>query len=141
MKNFIKEFEKFINRGNALELAIGVVVGSSFTAIVNSLVNDIITPIIGRIVGGVDFSDIKIPLGGEGQSYIMIGSFIQKVIDFIVIAFALFLVVRSMNRANELTKRLHKQEEEKEKETKKEDPEDIKLLKSINSELKKLNKR
>lgn len=136
MKNFFKEFQKFIHRGNALELAIGVVVGSSFTAIVNSLVNDIITPIIGRLVGGVDFTDIKIPLGGD--SYIMIGSFIQKVLDFILIAFVLFTIIRSFNRANEIAKsKLHQPQEE----AKKEDPEDIKLLKSIDSELKKLNKK
>lgn len=137
MKSFFEEFRKFINRGNAIELAVGVVVGGAFTSIVNSLVNDIITPIIGRIVGGVDFSGIKIPLGGNGESYIMIGSFIQTVIDFVIVAFVLFLIIRSTNKANELKIFKHKQKEE----AVKEDPEDIKILKSIESELKKLNKK
>ena len=134
MKKFLKEFEKFINRGNAIELAIGVVMGSSFSGIVNSLVNDIITPIIGRIAGGFDFSNIKINLGGE--SNIMIGQFIQNVIDFIIIAFVLFLVVRSMNRIEEIKKKKLKQENNNV-----EDPEDIKLLKSIDNELKKMNSK
>jgi len=134
MKNFFEEFKKFINRGNALELAVGVVVGSAFTSIVNSLVNDIITPIIGRIVGGLDFSGIRIPLGGE--SFIMIGSFIEKVLDFVLTAFVLFLIIRSINKANELAIHRHKHEI-----IKKEDPEDIKLLKSINNELKRMNEK
>lgn len=133
MKNFFEEFKKFLNRGNALELAIGVVIGASFSSIVNSLVNDIITPIIGRIVGGFDFSTIKIALGGD--SNIMIGSFIQNVIDFIIVAFVLFCVVKSMNKIEEIKKKKEPAVEDKPAE----DPEDIKLLKSINEELKKLN--
>lgn len=135
MKNFFNEFKKFLNRGNALELAIGVVIGSSFSGIVNSLVNDIITPIIGRIVGGFDFSTIMINLGGD--SNIMIGSFIQNVIDFVIVAFVLFCVIRSMNRLEEIKKKKESPVEEKPAE----DPEDIKLLKSINDELKKLNNK
>lgn len=134
MKNFMEEFKKFINRGNALELAVGVVIGGAFSSIVNSLVNDVITPVIGRIIGGFDFSQITIPLGGD--SAIMIGSFIQNVIDFLVIAFVLFLVVRSVNKAAELRKK-----KEVVKEEVKEDPQDIQLLKSIDKELKKLNKK
>lgn len=135
MKNFFNEFKKFLNRGNALELAIGIVIGSSFSSIVNSLVNDIITPIIGRIVGGFDFSTIMINLGGD--SNIMIGSFIQNVIDFVIVAFVLFCVIRSMNRLEEIKKKKESPVEEKPAE----DPEDIKLLKSINDELKKLNNK
>ena len=135
MKNFFNEFKKFLNRGNALELAIGVVIGSSFSGIVNSLVNDIITPIIGRIVGGFDFSTIMINLGGD--SNIMIGSFIQNVIDFVIVAFVLFCVIRSMNKFEEIKKKKESPVEEKPAE----DPEDIKLLKSINDELKKLNNK
>lgn len=135
MKKFFEEFKKFLYRGNALELAIGVIIGSSFSGIVNSLVNDIITPIIGRIVGGFDFSNIQIHLGGD--SYIKIGSFIQNIIDFIIVAFVLFLVVRSMNKVEEFKKKkIKKQEEEKIPEV----PEDIKLLRSIEKELKKINK-
>ncbi len=132
MKNFFKEFKSFLNRGNAIELAVGVIVGGAFSSIVNSLVNDIIAPIIGRIVGGFDFSEIKIHLGGE--SYIMIGSFIQNIINFVIIAFCLFLVVKSMNKIESLKKK-------DEVITVKEDPEDIKLLKSINEELKKINNK
>lgn len=133
MRGFFEEFKKFLNRGNALELAIGVVIGGAFTSIVNSLVNDIITPVIGRIVGGFDFSNIVIHLGGE--SNIMIGSFIQNIIDFVIIAFVLFVVIRSMNRIEELKKK----KQPKDEECVPEDPEDIKLLKSINEEIKKIN--
>lgn len=133
MKNFFDEFKKFLNRGNALELAIGVVIGGSFSAIVNSLVNDIISPIIGRIVGGFDFTTIMIKLGGD--SNIMIGNFIQNIINFIIVAFVLFCVIKSMNKLDEIKKKKELLVEEKPAE----DPEDIKLLKSINEELKKLN--
>lgn len=135
MKEFIDEFKKFLNRGNALELAIGVIIGSSFSGIVNSLVSDIITPIIGRIVGGFDFSNIQIHLGGE--SNIMIGNFIQTVINFVIVAFVLFCVIRSMNKIDDLKKKKKAPAEEKAPEV----PEDIKLLKSIEKELKKLNKK
>ena len=135
MKNFIEEFKKFLDRGNALELAIGVVIGGAFSGIVNSLVNDIISPIIGLLVGGLDFSTIQINLFGDAN--IMIGSFIQNIINFIIVAFALFLIVKGMNKVDELKKKKEAPEEEKVPE----DPEDIKLLKSIESELKKLNKK
>jgi len=135
MKKFFEEFKKFLNRGNALELAVGVVIGSSFSTIVNSLVNDVIMPIVGRIIGGFDFSDIKIPLGGD--SNIMIGSFIENVIDFLLIAFVLFCVIKSMNKLEEVKKKvIPESKDEKPKE-----PEDIKLLKSIDNQLKKLNKK
>lgn len=133
MKAFLIEFKKFLNRGNALELAVGVIIGSSFSAIVNSLVNDIIMPIIGRLIGGFDFTNIKIHLGGE--SFILIGNFIQNVVNFIIVAFVLFLVVKSMNKIDELKKKKKTQEDPIP-----EDPDYIKLLKSIDSELKKMNK-
>lgn len=135
MKEFFDEFKKFLNRGNALELAIGVVIGSSFSGIVNSLVNDVITPIIGMLVGGFDFSNIQIHLTGD--SNIMIGSFIQTIINFVIVAFTLFCIIRSMNKIDELKKKKETPKEEKAPE----DPEDIKLLKSIDSELKKLNNK
>ena len=71
MKKLFEEFKKFINKGNAIDLAVGVVVGSAFTSIVNSIVSDLISPIIGLIIGGLDFSDIKIHLLGD--AYINIG--------------------------------------------------------------------
>lgn len=135
MKNFLEEFRKFLNRGNALELAIGVIIGSSFSGIVNSLVNDIIMPIIGRLIGGFDFSNIQIKLGGD--SNILIGSFIPNVVNFVIVAFVLFCVIRSTNKLNELKKKKESPVEEKPVE----DPEDIKLLKSIDNELKKLNNK
>lgn len=135
MKIFFEEFKKFLYRGNAIQLAVGVVIGSSFTGIVNSLVNDVLTPVIGLIAGGFDFSNIKIHLLGD--SYILIGSFIQNVIDFVIVAFVLFIVVRAMNRFDEIKNKRKPKEEEKAPE----EPEDIKLLKSIDKELKKLNKK
>lgn len=135
MKEFFEEFKSFLNRGNALELAVGVIIGGAFSGIVNSLVNDVITPVIGLIVGGFDFSNIMIHLSGDAN--IMIGSFIQNVINFVIVAFCLFLVVRTMNKVDQLKKKKQAPVEEKAPEV----PEDIKLLKSIEKELKKLNKK
>ena len=134
MKKFLDEFKTFLNRGNAIELAVGVVIGSAFTAIVNSVVNDVITPIIGLIVGGFDLTNIKIHLLGD--SYIMIGSFIQNIINFVIVAFVLFMVIKGMNKIDEM-----KNKKETKEEIVPEDSEDIKLLKSINEELIKLNNK
>lgn len=105
MNSFFAEFKKFITRGNVLDMAVGVVVGSAFTAIVNSLVKDIINPIIGLITGGIDFSDLKIvlkPASGEvAELAIRYGVFINAIIQFVLIAFVLFLIVKSFNKLNE----------------------------------------
>ena len=90
-----KEFKKFIARGNVLDLAVGVIVGGAFSSIVTSLVNNIFTPIIGLIVGGVDFSSLSITFK---DTKIMYGAFIQSVIDFLIVAFFLFLVVKAFNK-------------------------------------------
>lgn len=90
-----KEFKKFIARGNVLDLAIGVIVGGAFSKIVTSLVNNIFTPIIGLILGGIDFSGLSITFR---DTTIMIGAFIQSVIDFLIVAFCLFIVVRTINK-------------------------------------------
>lgn len=135
MKQFIEEFKTFINRGNAIELAVGVIIGSAFSSIVNSLVNDIFMPIIGVLIGGFDFSSLSITFKDANICY---GMFIQNVISFLVIAFVLFLVVRMINKLDEVALRKKKKEEEK---TEAVIPEDIKLLKSIDSQLKKLNKK
>ena len=90
-----KEFKKFIARGNVLDLAVGVLVGGAFSSIVTSLVNNIFTPIIGLIVGGVDFSSLSITFK---DTKIMYGAFIQSVIDFLIVAFCLFLVVKAVNK-------------------------------------------
>ena len=91
----LKEFKKFIARGNVLDLAVGVIVGGAFSSIVTSLVNNIFTPLIGLIVGGVDFSSLSITFR---DTKIMYGAFIQSVIDFLIVAFCLFIVVKAVNK-------------------------------------------
>ena len=108
MKNFFEEFKKFLNRGNAIELAIGVVIGGAFSNIVNSIVNDMLMPIIGIIIGGFDFSSLSIKVGDASINY---GNFIQNGVSFIAIAFVLFLIVKATNRIDELAKNKKKQEE------------------------------
>ena len=103
----IKEFKKFIARGNVLDLAVGVIVGGAFSSIVTSLVNNIFTPIIGLVLGGVDFSNLSITFR---DTQIMYGAFIQSVIDFLIVAFCLFIVVKVVNR---VTDKKEKKEEKK----------------------------
>lgn len=93
MKKFFEEFKAFAMRGNVLDMAVGVVIGSAFTAIVNSLVDDIINPFIGLFFNA-DFSDVVIALGG---SSIKIGSFINAIINFLIVAFVLFVVIKTIN--------------------------------------------
>lgn len=106
----IKEFRKFIARGNVLDLAVGVIVGGAFSSIVTSLVNNIFTPIIGLILGGIDFSNLAITFR---DTKIMYGAFIQSIIDFLIVAFCLFLVVHFVNKIS-----VKKKKEEEKKETK-----------------------
>lgn len=95
MRKFFEEFRKFIMRGNVVDLAVGIVIGAAFTAIVNSLVKDIFMPIIGLITGGFDVS-------GQAIEYkdarLVWGNFVQTIISFVIIGFCLFLVVKGMNR-------------------------------------------
>lgn len=91
----IKEFKKFIARGNVLDLAVGVIVGGAFSSIVTSLVNNIFTPLIGLVLGGVDFSNLAITFK---DTQIMYGAFIQSIIDFLIVAFCLFMVVKFVNK-------------------------------------------
>ena len=93
----IKEFREFINRGNVIDLAVAVILGAAVTAIVTSLVNDIIMPIIGIALGGVDFTTLGYQVGDATIAY---GNFIQAIINFLLIAFVLFLIIRSINRFN-----------------------------------------
>ena len=93
----IKEFREFIMRGNVMDLAVAVIIGGAFTAIINSLVNDIIMPLIGIILGGVDFTSLSITVGNAVVTY---GNFIQAIINFLLIALVLFLLIRAMNRMN-----------------------------------------
>lgn len=90
----LKEFKEFISQGNVLDLAIGVVIGSAFSAIVTSLVDDLIMPLVGIFLGGVDFSGLSVQVG---DAQFMYGNFIQTVVNFLIIAFCLFLVVKAAN--------------------------------------------
>jgi large conductance mechanosensitive channel len=131
--SFIQEFKKFVMRGNVIDLAVGVVIGGAFGKIVNSLVADIITPPLGLIIGGVDFSNLTInlnsPVGDLKPVTINYGKFLQASFDFLIIAFALFLLIRTINR-------LQKKEEEKPAPPP-EIPADVKLLTEIRDLLKK----
>ena len=101
MKSFMKEFKEFISRGNVMDMAVGIIIGGAFTAIVTSLVEDIITPIIGMI-GGFDFSSFVVTVN---NSNIAIGKFINAVINFLLIAFVLFSVIKAMNKAASIVKK------------------------------------
>lgn len=103
----LKEFKKFIARGNVLDLAVGVIVGGAFSSIVTSLVNNIFTPIIGLILGGIDFSSLSLTFR---DTKIMYGAFIQNVIDFLIVAFCLFIVVKFVNKIT--SKKEQKKKEE-----------------------------
>ena len=91
----LREFRDFINRGNVIDLAVAVILGAAFTAIINSLVADIIMPIIGAILGAVDFTSLAITVGDAQITY---GNFIQAVVNFLIVAFIIFLIVRWINR-------------------------------------------
>ncbi len=93
--SFLKEFKEFISRGNVMDLAVGVVIGTAFTAIVNSLVNDIIMPVVGIVTGGVDFSGLFLEIGGAKLTY---GNFISSVISFLLIALVVFFMVKFVNK-------------------------------------------
>ena len=95
MKKFVQEFKEFISKGNVITMAVGIIIGSAFTAIVNSLVNDIITPLIGVILGGMDFSGMVLTVGKES---LLIGSFINAIISFLLTALVLFMIVKTFNR-------------------------------------------
>jgi len=101
---FINEFKEFINRGSVVDLAVGVAVGGAFTAIVNSLVNDIIMPVTSLLAGGLDFSALAIDVpnlfGADTTAHIAYGNFIQNIVNFLIIAFAIFIVVKMMNKLN-----------------------------------------
>jgi len=91
----IKEFRDFIFRGNVIDLAVAVLMAGAFGAIINSFVNDIIMPLVGVILGGIDFTTLSVQVGGATIAY---GKFIQATVTFVIIAFVLFMIVRSYNR-------------------------------------------
>lgn len=125
MKNFWKEFKQFISRGNVVDLAVGVIVGSAFSKIVSSLVNDILMPFIGTLLGGLNFTSLTITINNAVISY---GNFIQNIVDFLIIAFCVFVFVRLINH-------LHKDEKKEEVKPKKSD--EVLLLEEIRDLLKK----
>lgn len=90
-----KEFREFIDRGNAVDLAVAVIIGGAFGAIVKSIVDDLLMPLIGIILGGVDFSSLALKVGEATLTY---GNLIQAIINFLAIAFVLFLIVRQINK-------------------------------------------
>ncbi|HRY06115.1 MAG TPA: large-conductance mechanosensitive channel protein MscL [Hyphomicrobiaceae bacterium] len=107
----LQEFREFAVKGNMIDMAVGIIIGGAFGTIVKSLVEDVIMPPIGLALGGVDFSDIKIPLkaaaGGKDAVAINIGSFLNNVISFLIVAWAVFLLVKAIN---ELKKRFEKEQ-------------------------------
>lgn len=126
----LQEFKKFIARGNVMDLAVGVIVGGAFSTIVTSLVNNILMPIIGVITGGVDFSTgLTIQVKDATINY---GAFLQSVLDFLIISFCIFLMVKTINTV--LSKLEHKEEEKKEEKPKKSD--EVLLLEEIRDALK-----
>ena len=105
----IKEFKEFISRGNVVDLAVGIIIGAAFTAIVNSLVNDILMPPLGLLLGGIDFSNFFITLKGDshgtlkatqdaGAVVIAYGQFFNAIVKFLIVAFAVFILVKQVNR-------------------------------------------
>ena len=139
MKNFISEFKQFISRGNVVDMAVGVVVGSAFTAIVNSLVKDMITPLIGLLFGGIDFSDMKLVFRAATEETaelaLTYGNFLQAIVNFLLVSLAIFSVVKAMNSF-----RRKKEEEpspEPEPESEPEPSEEVLLLREIRDSLKK----
>ena len=98
----LKEFGAFIARGNVMDMAVGIIIGAAFTAIVTSLVDDLVNPLLGLVIGGVDFSAISF---GLGEAQFMLGNFINAVIKFVMIAFVVFMLVRTVNRVHAAAQR------------------------------------
>ncbi len=138
---FIREFKEFITRGNVVDMAVGVVVGSAFKGIVDALVDHIIMPVVGVLISGISFEKLGIVLSvKDGEPNILAyGKFINAVVNFLIIALCLFLVIKGINKVRSLTDR--KKEEEAAKEPEKVDPVKLQneLLTDILSELKKQN--
>lgn len=140
MKKFFDEFKTFIMRGNVLDMAVGVVIATAFGKITNSLVSDIIMPVIGKITGGIDLSYLNVvireaELDDAGNVVndaisIGIGNFLVTIIDFIIIAFVIFVVIKAINKASE--KLIKKKTEEADK-----SPTEVELLTKILDEIKK----
>ena len=126
--SFAKEFKDFIQRGNVMDLAVGVIIGAAFGKIVTSLVDDILMPVIGSIIGGINFSGLSVTIGKATIKY---GLFINNIIDFLIVALCIFLIVKGINK-------LTKKKEEEKPAPKKSD--EVILLEEIRDLLKKKNK-
>ena len=131
VKKGFGEFKEFISKGNVVDMAVGVIIGSAFGKIVTSLVEKILMPIIGVLIGGLDFSDLSIKVGSAKVGY---GSFIQSIVDFLIVAFCLFLIVKAMNKNQNAVKKNEIEEAiEKEQEN---DTKEIEILTEIRDLLK-----
>ena len=96
---FVKEFKEFAMRGNVMDMAVGVIIGGAFGKIVSSLVDDVLMPAIGMLTGNVDFTGLALKIGeGENAAVLKYGMFLQNVIDFLIIAFCIFLMIKAMNK-------------------------------------------
>lgn len=132
-KGLIGEFKEFINQGNAMDMAVGVIIGGAFTAIVNSLIDDIINPVISIVTGGGEVGQgLSIQIG---SAVINFGSLIGAIINFLLIALVVFAIVKSMNTMKEKTAALMKAKEEEEPEAEPEPSEEILLLREIRDSL------
>ena len=122
MKKFFEEFKAFAMRGNVIDMAVGVVIGGAFGKITTSIVNDIIMPVVGMITGGVNFADWKIVLkAAEGEAAevaITYGNTIAIILDFIIVAFAIFCMVKGINGMRAKAEELKKKQEEEDKKNK-----------------------
>ena len=131
IKGFFDDFQKFASRGNFLDLAVGIVIGTSFSAVTTSLVTNVITPPLGLLLGKINFIDLAIPLGGTVK--ITYGLFVQSIISFIITALALFILIRFINRLQDIALR-RKQKEASAPPTDADSPE-VTVLKEIRDAL------
>ena len=142
MKKFAEEFKAFVLRGNVMDMAVGVIIGSAFASIVTALTNDFINPLINSI-GGAEFGGkLHLPWTPEvGGQYILWGDFLTAIINFLIMAFVLFLMLKFVNKLMNVGKKLKKGEEKKEEAPAQPEPDERELLKEILKELKKSNKK
>ena len=130
MKSFVEEFKAFAMKGNVLDLAVAVVIGAAFGKIVSSLVTDIIMPIVGLLMGGVNFTGLSYKLADATVTY---GVFVQSIIDFIIVAVAIFIMVKAINKSQKIVDK----PKEAVAEAPKEPSEEVKLLREIRDSLRK----
>ncbi len=143
MAKLHKEFKEFAMKGNVVDMAVGVVIGAAFGKIVSSLVNDIIMPLVGALIGNVDFTTLSVTLRQavmDGETVVKpavtltYGNFIQTLVDFLIIAFSIFMVVKGLNKMKDMVKKEEKPAPAPEEPA---TPEDILLLREIRDSLKK----